>query len=298
MGQGDRGKVPIGNDEVGDRMPDQPAEVGAAFAKLCQTIARLRDPQNGCPWDLEQTHTTLRRYIIEEAYEAAELMDDVPNHPAAFCGELGDVLLQVILNAQLAKESGHFNIAAVIAAIDTKMVRRHPHVFGDQAAQSLSLTQIKENWKKIKDAERAEGSDQIRSDGLFKEADGVYPASRQALTIGKLAAKIAFDWTEPEAVFQQVQEEVAEVAQEFEQQPWDRCRLADEIGDVYFSLGQLCRHLGLDPEVVGLDANRKFLRRFSAMEGLAKDCGLDIDQLPNVKKEELWRQVKLKEQQT
>lgn len=256
-----------------------------AFAAFCATIAALRDPVSGCPWDLEQTHATLRRYMIEEAYEAAEAMTG--SDPRELCDELGDVLLQVVLNAQVALDSGTFSIVDVVNAIEAKMRRRHPHVFGDDATKTAITTgQVRSNWDVIK-ADEAQGKAK-KPGGHFAEAEKKHPAAAQAVKIGKLASKIRFDWDKPEEVFAQLASEVEELRAEFAAGANDKARIAAEIGDVYFSLAQLCRHLDLDPETVAMDGNRKFLRRFAALEAIAASRGQVVKDATREELEQLW----------
>lgn len=262
-----------------------------AFAQFCATVAKLRDPDGGCPWDLKQDHVTLRRFMIEEAYEAAEAM--IGTDASAIREELGDVLLQVVLNSQIAHDHGKFSIVDVVDAINAKMRRRHPHVFGSdaekQAHQNLTSDGVRSNWEVIKASEKAAGGATPR--GYFADAEGKGPATLQAQKIGKIAAKIRFDWDTPKEVFDQVRSEVDEVGHEMAHGN-DREKLAEEIGDLYFSLAQLCRHLDLDPEVVSIDANRKFMRRFAALEGIAKGRGQDVTKASREELEQLWRDVK------
>jgi MazG family protein len=267
--------------------------IAQAFIGFCRTIAALRHPRTGCPWDLAQTHHSLRRYMVEEAYEAAEAM--TRGSPEPICDELGDVLLQVVLNAQVADDAGHFDVADVIAAIETKMRRRHPHVFG---GATLGETDTPENvhgqWNKIKSAEEKN----LSSDrgGVFAKARQKFPATAQALQIGKIAAKIRFDWEKPADVLDQLLSEVEELCAEMRprlpRSAAGKARLSSEIGDVYFTLAQLCRHLGMDPETVSMDANRKFLSRFDEVETLANRRGVDITRASMETKEALWREAK------
>lgn len=262
-----------------------------AFADFCATVAKLRDPNGGCPWDLKQNHGTLRRFMIEEAYEAAEamVMGDTP----AIREELGDVLLQVVLNSQIAHDEKTFSIVDVIQGINAKMRRRHPHVFGTDAEKeslnNLTSDGVRSNWEVIKANEKAESGAAPRS--FFADAEGKGPATLQAQKIGKIAAKVRFDWETPSEVFAQVRSEVDEVEHEMKH-GMDKEKLAEEIGDLYFSLAQLCRHLDLDPELVSIDANRKFLRRFSVLEGIAKAQGKDVTKATRDELEQLWRDVK------
>lgn len=264
------------------------------FAEFCATVAQLRDPVTGCPWDLAQDHATLRRYMIEEAYEAAHVMataDSEPEASVALCDELGDVLLQVVLNAQVASDRNCFEIKDVIQAINAKMRRRHPHVFGSDVERAeRDIEDIKKKWGEIKAAEKKEAiSSPEGNEGFFSDLHG-YPATIEALEIGKRAAKINFDWKTPAEVLAKLLSEVEEVKEEWES--GDRSALISELGDVYFSLAQLSRHLGLDPEVVALDGNRKFKRRFEVVERLAHQQGLDIESASQATLESLWEQAK------
>jgi MazG family protein len=269
-----------------------------AFGALCETIAALRHPVTGCPWDLEQTHSSLRKYMIEEAYEAAEVMD--PTTPEKLKEELGDVLLQVVLNAQLARDAGTFAIKDVIEGLDAKMRRRHPHVFGDQSTkESRDKHQIRAKWEDIKASEKrltegAEPSQEIK--GVFSDLkpSAVTPASQLAMAIGSLARKIHFDWPDPSAVFAQFESEVAELRDEI-QSGGSHDRISSEMSDVFFSLFQLCRHLGVDPEISAMDGNRKFLTRFRTLEIIAAEEGYDVKSAGTQKLEELWQKAKTRE---
>ena len=272
-------------------------DVAQAMTDLCITVAWLRDPAKGCPWDLKQTHASLKRFMIEEAYEAAEAMNGVAS--SNLCEELGDVLLQVVLNAQVALDQKSFNLVDVIHSINSKMRRRHPHVF---ASESTSDTQIspldlKRSWETIKAEEKREKGPATESADVFREARGKHPATLQAQAIGKIAARIDFDWSTPQEVFEQVQSEMQELSEELESPEHNLKFIAAEIGDVYFSLAQLCRHFGLDPEVTSLEANLKFLRRFAAAQRLAEAAGQDVSTVGRESLEKLWVQAKKEEKQ-
>lgn len=272
--------------------PDQQA-VALAFGRFVETIAALRHPRTGCPWDLEQTHQTLRKYMIEEAYEASDAMAD--GDAKEIQGELGDVLLQVVLNAQLALDAKTFSLVDVIQGIDEKMRRRHPHVFAaDGGKDAVTSGQVRQTWDVIKAEEKATGKAKPK-EGAFAEAEKVHPATLQAQKIGKIAQKIRFDWHDPAEVFAQVRSEIDEVHAELVAAKRSKAKLAEEIGDVYFSLAQLCRHLDLDPEVVALDANRKFLRRFKRLEELAQKKGKAVAASSREELEALWQAVKQQE---
>ena len=260
-----------------------------AFANFCQTIAKLRHPVDGCPWDLQQNHDSLRRYMIEEAYEAARVMagaDKDDQQSRELCEELGDVLLQVVLNAQVAADRNGFKIDDVIAAIDSKMRRRHPHVFGtDEQRQQRQMESIKATWEVIKAGEKSAQ----KKEGFFSGITG-YPSTIEAFEIGKRAAKIKFDWNSPAEVLAKLLSEVEELKEEWEK--GDRPALMAELGDIYFSLAQFARHMGMDPEVVALDGNRKFLDRFAKVEALASQRGLKIAEADQATLESLWEEAK------
>ena len=270
-------------------------DVALAMRELCITIAWLRDPENGCPWDLKQTHATLKRYMLEEAYEAAETMTEEPNPDLR--DELGDVLLQVVLNAQVALDRGGFSLSDVIRNINSKMRRRHPHVFTatENNGRPFSDNSLRQSWEEIKANEKKDAGAPPTQESVFHEVKGKYPATRQAKLIGKVAASINFDWSTPEEVLAQVRAEIDELNEELIRPDADHQRITDELGDVYFSLAQLSRHLKLDPEVVSLSANQKFLRRFENVEKLAKTAGIDVRTAGRDALEKLWSQAKIKE---
>ena len=267
-------------------------EVAAqAFQDFCVTVAALRHPDSGCPWDLEQDHRTLRQYMIEEAYEAAEVMAE--EAPQELCEELGDVLLQVVLNAQIARDQETFQIHDVIHGINGKMRRRHPHVFGsaeDKAKRSVQ--EIKDKWQEIKAQEKAAvpASREAGKSQVFRKAYRMGPATLQAFEIGKIAAKNRFDWPNPKDVFDQVKSEMKELEEAMAEGNPEA--IAEEIGDLTFSLAQLCRHLKLNPEINGLEANRKFLRRFALVEELVAADGKDIAKLTQPELETYWQKAK------
>jgi MazG family protein len=260
------------------------------FSEFVTTIAWLRDKTKGCPWDLEQDHKTLRRYMVEEAYEAAEAMSASDSDEIR--DELGDVLLQVILNAQIAQDDGRFSIIDVVSSINKKMLRRHPHVFAENKDE-ITSQEVKTNWEKIKTLEKS-ASNQKKEDrpGVFAGATKKHPSTLQALDIGKTAAKINFDWDTADQVFDQLRSEVSELEVELKENPLDVGKISEEIGDVYFSLAQLCRHLKLDPETVAVDGNRKFLKRFSSLEAIAHAEGKDVRTAGRDELEQLWLKAK------
>lgn len=263
------------------------------FQTLVEIVASLRGPQ-GCPWDKEQTDRSLTQYAIEEAFELVEAIEG--GDPVEVQEELGDFLFQVILHAQVAQDEGRFELKDVVARLNEKMVRRHPHVFGE--ADLRNVQEVWKNWDKIKAVEKKDKPAQIFS----------YPRNMPALqAAGKIGRKTEgwkFDWQTPEEVLAKVREELEEVEaalQEFREKypnggvaPKDPGReaLEHEIGDLLFSTAQLSRHLGMDAEANLREANRRFENRFRkvvALSGLDKEA---FSALPDARKEELWRRVK------
>jgi MazG family protein len=269
-------------------LEERAAEAGRIFSDFVKTVATLRHPVRGCPWDLEQDHKSLRRFMLEEAYEAAEAM--LGTDEAHLLEELGDVLLQVVLNAQLAHDKQKGDIRDVTASINSKMIRRHPHVFGDLAGKGIDQAEIKSNWERIKAKEKAVKQHKLP---YFADCAKVIPALTQGYKIGKRAHTIHFDWDTPADVLKQCQAELKEL--EHEMVGADRDRLHDELGDVFFSLAQLSRHLGVDPEVAAQQGNAKFLRRFAAMEDICRLRNLEVTQLTRDELEVLWQEVKSQE---
>jgi len=229
--------------------------------------------------------------MIEEAYEAAEAM--AAGDPGKLAEELGDVLLQVVLNAQIAFDSSSFTLTDVIESISQKMLRRHPHVFGTSAEKKeRELSQISNRWAEIKKIENGKSAE---SSSVFGDAkiEKSHPATRQACEIGKVAKTINFDWGTPDEVFEKLLSEVSEL-----QEAWRNSggkaagAVVEELGDVYFTLAQFCRHLNQDPEVVAWDGNRKFLTRFAKLENLAASKGISVRKCDQHTLEQLWLEAK------
>ncbi len=261
------------------------------FAEFCELVAQLRDPVTGCPWDLSQTHKSLAHYLVEEAYEASSAMQE--NSADKMCDELGDVLLQVVLNAQLGADAKTFMIDDVIRGIHEKMVRRHPHVFGSEhEKKQREISQIHKRWDEIKKTES--GRDEESSLMIDKKAHKIFPATHQAAKIGKIARSVGFDWEQTDEVILKLSSELKEFQEEWEISPGvhNRERLYEEIGDIYFSLAQLCRHLDADPELLAYNGNKKFLKRFAAMEGLAASREKNIANMTKTELEALWIEIK------
>ena len=223
---------------------------------LLAIMARLRTPGSGCPWDLEQDFRTIAPYTIEEAYEVADAIerDDM----AQLKDELGDLLFQVVFHARMAEEKGAFSFADVVAAITDKMIRRHPHVFGDADVKTADAqTQA---WEEHKRKERAD-----KGAGLMDDVPVALPALTRALKLQKRAATVGFDWKEPTPIFDKLDEEVAELKEAMADGA-TREKLADELGDILFVVVNIARHLGLKPEEALGATNRKFIRRFTHVE--------------------------------
>ena len=267
-----------------------------AFKEFCKTISQLRDPKDGCPWDLEQDHLSLRQYMIEEAYEVVEAMSS--GEPSEICDELGDVLLQIVLNSQIAMDQNDFSILNVIESINNKMKRRHPHIFATNKDEfSTDMNSLYKQWDNIKKEEnKLKDPQQNTSDSIFSELkiQKISPSTTQAVSIGKKASKINFDWQTPNEVFEVLKSEIKELEEAWANgEPKNLDHLKEEIGDVYFSLAQFCRHLKIDPEVTSLDGNRKFLKRFKTVENIANKKGIQINKASNKTLLELWNEAKL-----
>jgi nucleoside triphosphate diphosphatase len=255
---------------------------------LLAIMARLRDPDNGCPWDVKQSFETIVAYTIEEAYEVADAVDR-RNYPD-LCDELGDLLLQVVFHARMAEEAGHFNFNDVVASICNKMITRHPHVFED--AQADSAEEVLTNWEAIKRREREAGGDEDRS-ALAGIARGL-PEWQRAIKLQKRAATVGFDWPDVNPVFDKLHEEIEEVRAEFADGS-DPQRLTDEIGDVLFVCANLARHARVDVSAALRHANAKFERRFRRMEAIAEGAGATLDEKSLVQQDALWNQAKAEE---
>jgi len=265
------------------------------ITSLLTVMARLRDPDGGCPWDLEQDFATIAPYTIEEAYEVADAIDR--GDLADLKDELGDLLLQVVFHAQMASEQGAFEFGDVVAAICDKMVRRHPHVFGDASVEDADAQTVA--WEEQKRREREANGNEDRS-ALAGIARGL-PEWQRATKLQKRAARVGFDWPDVTPVFAKLHEEIDEVRAEFaalDASPGDavaRDRLEDEIGDVLFVCANLARHAQVDVGAAMRRANLKFERRFRAMEALAQADGTSLAELPLQAQDRLWNRAKADE---
>ncbi len=255
--------------------------------RLREVVAKLRDPKDGCPWDLKQTHRSLLKYLMEESYEYMHAVEE--NNFSKMEDELGDVLLQVVLHSQLASEVGKFDLNSVAKTIADKMVRRHPHVFTENKARDIK--EIKDNWEAIKKAEKA-NEDSLKKYEICDELLS-FPALTSSAKIGKKTNKINFDWEDYTQVMYKVEEEWQELKEEITPgREMNKERVQEELGDLLFSVAQLARHLELDPEVTLREANLKFKRRFNQLEDIARDEGISIRESSQSELETLWSRVK------
>jgi tetrapyrrole methylase family protein/MazG family protein len=267
--------------------------IGQLFEELVAVQARLRAP-GGCPWDREQTHLTLRTYLTEEAYEVLDAIED--GNPQNLAEELGDLLLQVLFHADLARETGAFDISHVIIGIRDKMVRRHPHVFGNVKAETSG--EVLKNWAQLKAREKEAASPQGAASeySVPSALDGVprsLPALLEAYQITRRAAQVGFDWEHIEGIFDKLKEETAELRDALAAS--NRQAAEVEIGDLLFSVVNLARFLKLDPEVILKKSNLKFKQRFYGMEKAALHSGESLSQLSKEELEVLWEASKSKE---
>jgi ATP diphosphatase len=267
--------------------PPEPREI----RDLLDIMARLRNPDGGCPWDLEQDFATIAPYTIEEAYEVADAIDrgDLDD----LKDELGDLLLQVVFHAQMAKEQGAFAFPDVVAAICDKMIRRHPHVFGDDSFEDAEAQT--RNWEAIKQAERAAAGNADAS-ALAGISRGL-PEWQRAVKLQSRAARVGFDWPGPAPVIDKLHEEIGEVQAELAHGDVvaNHDRLEDEIGDLLFVAANLARHAKVDPGAALRRANLKFERRFRTMETLAGERREALKDLSLEQQEALWQQAKRQE---
>jgi MazG family protein len=260
-----------------------PSQELPPIEQLRAVVAGLRSP-DGCPWDKEQTHASLRAGLLEEAYEVVAAIDS--GDDANLCEELGDLLLQVVFHAQIAAEQDRFDFESVARSISEKLVRRHPHVFGDESAENSDAVLVR--WEEIKRLEKGAGEQQSIFDGV---CDGL-PALQHAAKIQKKAATVGFDWSDAEPVLAKVSEELLEVREEM---AGGGARLEEEIGDLLFAAVNLSRKLKVDPEVALSRATRKFVRRFQSVEALAKEQGALLQGQSLEALDLLWEEVKRRE---
>jgi ATP diphosphatase len=256
---------------------------------LISIMERLRNPDGGCPWDVEQTFASIAPHTIEEAYEVADAIEQ--DDMASLKDELGDLLFQVIFHAQMASERGAFDFADVVDGVTEKMVRRHPHVFGDTTIDDANA-QTKA-WEDIKAEERAlKGENETtKDDSAIAGVISALPALTRAQKLQKRAARVGFDWPDAVPVLDKIDEEIKEIKAEMTEHP-DPTRLLDEVGDLLFVCVNLARKLEIEAETALRHGNAKFERRFRMMEGLAHEQSKDFPGLMLEEQEELWVQAK------
>jgi tetrapyrrole methylase family protein/MazG family protein len=277
----------------GERVKKESLAPGEWFGKLIAVQARLRAPK-GCPWDREQTHESLRTYLIEETYEVLEALES--GNDAKFAEEMGDLLLQIVFHSQIAQEEGRFTVSDVIREIHDKMIRRHPHVFGETRAKDSA--EVLRNWEQIKSEERLQAAKKNggTGSGIAKVAsllDGVsraLPATMEGFQLTRKAARIGFDWQDAAGIFEKLREETAELQAVLNTR--DQRKMEEELGDLLFAAVNLARFLKMDPEIALKKANAKFSRRFREMEKLAREGGRAFKNLPREEMEALWDATK------
>jgi MazG family protein len=255
--------------------------------KLLDIMAQLRDPKDGCAWDVEQTFETIAPYTVEEAYEVAEAIDN--NDMDALKDELGDLMFQAVFHARMAEEAGYFNFSDVIDAISDKMIRRHPHVFGDENYRDAEEQTVA--WEEQKARERAEKKQKSILDGVTVGL----PALTRAVKLQKRAARVGFDWPSTSGVIDKLNEEMLEFSEELIADKQDQEKIEEEFGDMMFVYANLARHLKIDPEQALKKANNKFTRRFNKIEQEIVNKESSFGQYSLNELEEFWQQAKIEE---
>ena len=255
-----------------------PEEYIKEFAALVEIIAKLRGP-DGCPWDKKQTHTSLKEFLLAETYEVLEALDQ--QDALMLRQELGDLLLQIILHARIAEDNHEFDLEEVIRNINTKLIRRHPHIFADIKVNSAE--EVVHNWEEIKKGERSP------EESILGTVPRQMPALAYSKEIQRRAAETGFDWENIDGVIEKLSEEVKEF-----KQSENLKQKNDEFGDIFFTLVNIARRMGIDPEASLRQANRKFFERFSFMEKLCRERGLTLGALSFDQQNALWDEAKKK----
>ncbi|PWT90023.1 MAG: nucleoside triphosphate pyrophosphohydrolase [Blastocatellia bacterium] len=268
----------------------------ATFNDLIQLMDRLRSP-NGCPWDREQNYTTLAPMLLEEAYEAFEAVEEArAGRPGELCDELGDLLFQIVFYSQVAKERGEFTIDDVTDAIHNKMVRRHPHVFGNVTAEDSATVLL--NWETMKAEERrASGKTEKEKNSLLDGVSSKAPALMEAHQLSTKAARVGFDWEKVDDIFDKLHEEIDELRTAITEHSIARdeeahTRVREEIGDLFFAATNIARHMQVEPEAALKSTNRKFRQRFAFIEKKLRERERTFDQASLAELEELWQEAK------
>ncbi len=267
----------------------------ATFEDLIQLMQKLRSPE-GCPWDREQTYATLAPMLLEEAYEAFEAVEEArEGRPHELRDELGDLLFQIVFYAQVASEQGDFSIADVTDAIHTKMVRRHPHVFGDTRANDTAT--VLRNWEVMKQEERRVAGTSEREESLLDGVSSKAPALMEAHQLSTKAARVGFDWEKLEDIFAKLEEEIGELRTAIQthsvsNNEADHTRVREELGDLLFAATNIARHLQVEPEAALKLTNRKFRRRFGHIEKRLREREQPFDTATLDELESLWQEAK------
>ncbi|HEY6552327.1 MAG TPA: nucleoside triphosphate pyrophosphohydrolase [Vicinamibacteria bacterium] len=273
--------------------PSDASDAGQLFADFVRLIARLRAP-GGCPWDREQTHQSVKPMTIEEAYEVAEAIDLEDDE--ALAGELGDLLLQVVFHADIARERGAFGVDAVVRRVSEKMVRRHPHVFGDEKAETSG--EVLRNWEALKQAERAAQGKDASNPSLLDGVSKGLPAILEAYQMTTKASRVGFDWTDPVGAETKLDEEIAELREATKRLPPKVSAVEEEIGDLLFAAVNVARLRGVDPESALKSANRKFRRRFRHIEDRLREDGRAPADSSLEEMDALWNEAKAAERES
>jgi len=252
------------------------AEDRSQFATLVDIIAKLRAP-DGCPWDRKQSHASLRKNLLEECYEVLEALDE--GDSGKLCTELGDLLMQIVLHSQIAAEAGEFELGEVISSINSKLIHRHPHIFGSRKVKDAEEVAL--NWEVLKQEEQgAETS-------MLDNVPGQMPALAYSQEIQRRVARVGFDWEDIDGVIEKLAEEVSEFKQA---ESLERKEM--EFGDLLFTLANIARRLGIDLEAALREANKRFYRRFSYMEEVCQERGVDLAKLSFAEQNALWEEAK------
>jgi nucleoside triphosphate diphosphatase len=265
--------------------------VGERFERLVEIMRRLRAP-DGCPWDREQTHASLRPYVLEETYEVLEAIES--GQPAHLCEELGDFLFEAVFLARISEEAGDFTIGDAIDAISNKLVRRHPHIFERQIGDpTLTSGQVIEKWETLKARERAAAGTPEKTKTTLSGVPKTLPALLRAYEVSFRAAAVGFDWAKPDDVLDKIEEEVAEVRREVESgATGNLSRAEEEMGDLLFAIANFSRKLGIEPEAALRRATDKFTKRFEAMEHQFAARGKRLNESTLEEMEAEWKVVK------
>ena len=263
-------------------------KINKNMSNLVRIMKQLREKESGCEWDLQQTYESIAPYTIEEAYEVAEAIYE--NDTEKLCDELGDLLLQVVFHSQIAHEKGDFHLEDVISAVCSKMIRRHPHIFGD--SKDKSITSIRKTWEEIKYEERKKNSAKNENFSLLDGLSTTLPAVTRAVKLQQRAAKVGFDWNNLYPAFNKMYEEIEELKTELEADNPEQSRIQNEVGDILFSATNIARLAGYEPETSLILANRKFEKRFRQMEKYSKANNQRMESMTLDELEKFWNIAK------